>query len=143
MRPSARRSRRAMLVVITAGPHSGAGKSLKLNLAPYGPFRAPACAPPSLFATAPPGLSGARGTVTRPKGGRRTRVSSRGAGRGQGGDGARAGDARRLTRADRALGRGRRTALDSQASGATLTDQDGAAGPAGGNLGRGERAPID
>ena len=49
---------------ITAGPHSGAVKSLKLNLAPHGPFRWPACAPPSLIAAAPPGVSGARGTPT-------------------------------------------------------------------------------
>ena len=40
--------------VFTAGPHDGAGESLKLNLAPHGPFRMPACAPPSLVAAAPP-----------------------------------------------------------------------------------------
>ena len=31
--------------VITASPHDAAGESLKLNLAPHGPFRMPACAP--------------------------------------------------------------------------------------------------
>ena len=66
--------------VITAGPHSGAGKSSKLNLAPHGPFRVPACAPQSLIATAPPTLSSARRPLASQPGGRRTGVSSRGGG---------------------------------------------------------------
>ena len=50
--------------VITAGARSEAGKSLKLNLVPHGPFRVPTYAPPLLFATAPPCLGGARRTPT-------------------------------------------------------------------------------
>ena len=50
------------------GPHFGADEALKQNLAPHGPFRVPACAPPSLVATAPPSLSGARRSPDEPAG---------------------------------------------------------------------------
>ena len=121
--------------VITAGTHSGAGKSLKLNLAPHGPFRVAARAPPSLLATAPPSLRGTKGTPMSQPGGRRTGVSSRGAEGGQGGSAAAdagepIGDGR-----SRALWRCRRTALGSQASGAALAEQDGASAQAEGSLG--------
>ena len=133
--------------VITTGPPAEAGKSLKLNLAPHGPFGVSACAPPSLIATAPRRRQ--RGSSSRP-GGRRTGASSHGAECGQGERRGRAGDARRLTRADsrrrgaaaategaRALGRDKRTALDSKASGTALAEHSGAAGPVGSSLGQG------
>ena len=61
---------------------------MKLNLAPHGPFRVAARAPPSLLATAPPSLRGTKGTPMSQPGGRRTGVSSRGAEGGQGGSAA-------------------------------------------------------
>ena len=123
--------------VIAARPHGEAAAILRLNLTPHRPFRMLACAPPSLIATAPPCLSGARRSPTSRMGSRRIGVGSRGARRGQGGGAGGAGSAHRLlgtSSRDRraramtggagALGRGRRTAFDCQAGGTALAEQE-------------------
>ena len=117
--------------------HCKTSEVLTVNFTRHRAFGVTSRSPAVLVTLATPSLSGARGTTSagRP-GGRRTGISSRDARPGRSGGAGRTGRAARLNAAsgrgrgarasvfgDRAVGRGRRAALDGRTSGPTFVEQ--------------------